>query len=167
MHFNIHMDLVYIWQKRFSLCLLLNFRILLKFRQKKYFYGNFKPHHSVAFPWITYIFQQNGPLARYAKLRVAHAPGMSGTFSPPPRFIDPNMHHGTCVMHVPWCTPGSITSDFLWSGWREKRSWHSRRMRNPQFYVSGKRPILIDFALKQYIYESYFFIPVISIIMLN
>ena len=26
----------------------------------------------------------NGPLARYAKLRVVHAPGMPGTFSPPP-----------------------------------------------------------------------------------
>ena len=27
----------------------------------------------------------NGPLARYVKLRVAHAPGIPGTFSPPPR----------------------------------------------------------------------------------
>ena len=26
----------------------------------------------------------HGPLTRYAKLRVGHAPGMSGTFSPPP-----------------------------------------------------------------------------------
>ena len=26
----------------------------------------------------------NGPLTRYVKLRVAHAPGMPGTFSPPP-----------------------------------------------------------------------------------
>ena len=26
--------------------------------------------------------------------------------------------------------------------WRGKRSQHSRRMRNPQFYVSGKRPIV-------------------------
>ena len=23
---------------------------------------------------------------------------------------DPNMHHGTCVMHVPWCMSGSLTS---------------------------------------------------------
>ena len=43
----------------------------------------------------------NGPLARYVKLRVAHAPGMPGTFSPPPRVSDPDMHHGTCVKHVP------------------------------------------------------------------
>ena len=58
----------------------------------------------------------NGPLARYAKLRIAHAPGMPGTFSPPPGVSDPDMHHGTCVTHVPWCMPGSLTSSFLWSG---------------------------------------------------
>ena len=51
----------------------------------------------------------NGPLARYEKLRVAHAPGMPGTFFPPPRVGDPDMHHGTCVKHVPWCMPGSLT----------------------------------------------------------
>ena len=34
-----------------------------------------------------YIFaapQSYGPLARYVKLRIAHVPGMPGTFSPPP-----------------------------------------------------------------------------------
>ena len=64
----------------------------------------------------------NGPLARYAKLRLAHAPGMPGKFSPLPRVSDPNMHHGTCVTHVPWWMPGSLTSGFLWSRLREKRS---------------------------------------------
>ena len=44
-----------------------------------------------------------------------------------------------CVTHVPWCMPGSLTSGFLSCQWREKRSRHSRRMRNPQFYESGKR----------------------------
>ena len=78
---------------------------------------------------------------RYAKPRVAHAPGMPGTFSPPSRVSDPVMHHSTCVTHVPWCMPGSLNSSFLWSRWRRKRSQHSRRMRNQQFYVSGKRPI--------------------------
>ena len=29
---------------------------------------------------------------------------------------DPNMHHGTCVTHVPWFMPGSLTSGFLWVG---------------------------------------------------
>ena len=83
----------------------------------------------------------HGPLARYVKLRIASAPGMPGTFSPPPRVSDPGMHHSTFVTHVPWCMLGSITSGFLWSRWRGKRSRHSRRMRNPQFYVSGKRPM--------------------------
>ena len=62
---------------------------------------------------------RHGPLARYVILRVAHAPGMPGTFSPPPWVSDPDMHHGTCVMHVSWCMPGSLTSGFLWSRWRE------------------------------------------------
>ena len=78
------------------------------------------------------------PLARYVKLRVAHAPG---TFSQPSRVSDPDMQHGACVTHVPWYIPGSLTSGFLWSRWRGKRSRHSRRMRNLQFYISGKRPI--------------------------
>ena len=79
-----------------------------------------------------------GPLARYVKLRVAHAPGMPGTFSPPPQVSDPDMHHDTCVTHVPRCMPGSLISGFLWSWWRGK---HSRCMHDPQFYVSGKRPM--------------------------
>ena len=41
---------------------------------------------------------------------------------------DPDMPHG----------------GFLWSRWRWKRSRHSRHMRNPQFYVSGKRPIHVE-----------------------
>ena len=83
----------------------------------------------------------HGPLDKYVKLRVAHAPGMPGTFSPPPRVSDADMYRGTCVTHVPWCMPGSLTCSFFWSQWREKRSRPSRRMRNPQRYVSGKRPM--------------------------
>ena len=49
------------------------------------------------------------------KIAGAHAPGMPGTFSPPPQVSDPDMHHGTCVTHVPWCMSGSLTSGFLWS----------------------------------------------------
>ena len=52
----------------------------------------------------------SGPLNRYVKLRVAHALGMPGTFSPPPRLSKADMYHGTCVTHVPWCMPGSLTS---------------------------------------------------------
>ena len=84
------------------------------------------------------LVYRHGPLARYVKLRVAHAPGMSGSFSLPPLVSDPDM----CETHVPWSMPGSLTIGPLWSPWRGKRSRHSRRMRNPQFYVSGKMPII-------------------------
>ena len=77
---------------------------------------------------------------RMRKLRVVHAPGMPGTFYPPPRVSDTDMHHGTWVTHVPWCIPGSLASGFPWSQWRGKRPRHSRRMRNPQFYVSVRGP---------------------------
>ena len=57
----------------------------------------------------------------------------------PAAVSDPGMHHGTCVMHVPWCTPGALTSGFLWSQWRGKRSRHSRRMpiHNFMYLVRG------------------------------
>ena len=57
----------------------------------------------------------HGPLTRYVKLRVVHAPRMPGTFSPAarpqrkPLVSDPGMHHGTCVTHVLWCMSGSLT----------------------------------------------------------
>ena len=58
-------------------------------------------------------------LVRYGKLRVAHTLEMAGLFYPPPRFSDPDMHQGTCVMHVPWCMPGLLNSGFLRNRWRE------------------------------------------------
>ena len=45
------------------------------------------------------------------------------------------------VTHVPWCMPGSLTRSFLWIRRRGTRSRHSRRMRNLQFWISGKRPM--------------------------
>ena len=59
-------------------------------------------------------------LTDYRLLANALSPGMPGTFSPPLRVSDPDMHQGTCVMYVPWCMPGSLTSGFLWSRSREK-----------------------------------------------
>ena len=90
----------------------------------------------------TATLHSNGPLTRYVTLRVAHAPVMPGTFSQPPRVSDPDMHHGTCVTHVPWCMPGSLSSGFLWRRW----GGHSRRMRNTLFHISGKRPVELAFA---------------------
>ena len=83
--------------------------------------------------------QLHGPLTRYVKLRVAHAPGMPGTFSPPQtsketvgsrsRHASRQVRHARAVMHVRIANPR----------WWGKRSRHSRCMRNPQVYVSGKR----------------------------
>ena len=113
-------------------------------------------HHrirSLAQLWLAMICLLNwsGPLtqqrwlmviwASYQIHKIAGCPcaGNAGNVFPPPRVNDPDMHHGTCVTHVSWCVSGSLTSGFLWSRWRRKRSRYSRRMRNPPFCVSGKR----------------------------
>ena len=75
------------------------------------------------------------------KIAVPHAPGMPGTFPRTLRVSDPDMHHDTYVTRESWCMPGSLISGFRWSQWRGKRSRNSRCMRNPQLYVSGKRPM--------------------------
>ena len=54
------------------------------------------------------------------KIAGAHASGMPGTISPSSQVSDPDMHHGTCGTHVPWCMPGSLTSSFLWNRRRGK-----------------------------------------------
>ena len=69
---------------------------------------------------------------------------MPGTFFPPlisketanyrSRHASRHVRHARAVMHV------GITSPQL----RGKRSRHSRRMRHPQLYVSGKRPIMVS-----------------------
>ena len=86
-------------------------------------------------------FRCNGPLTRYVKLQVAHAPGMPGTFSPAADF------KGNRKLAIPTC----ITA----RAWRTCRD--ACRDRAPavtgktfpafpahahlQFCVSGKRPI--------------------------
>ena len=56
----------------------------------------------------------------------------------------------TCITTRVWrtcrdaCRDGSLTSRFLWSRWWGKCSRHARRMRNPQFCVSGKRPMPVS-----------------------
>ena len=92
----------------------------------------------------------NGPLTRYVKLLVAHAPGMPGTFSPPPisketasyrsRHTSRHVCHARAVMHVGIANPR----------WRGKWSRHPRRMRNPQFYVSGKRPMATNYYMNRW-----------------
>ena len=84
--------------------------------------------------------KQSAP-TRYSKLRVVHAPGNAENVSPPPtsketafkrtRHASRHVRHARAVMHVGIANPR----------WRGKRSRHSRRMRSPQFDVSGKRPM--------------------------
>ena len=44
----------------------------------------------------------------------------------------------TCITAPAWCTCRNVCR------WRGKRSRYSRRMRNPQFYISDKRPMIED-----------------------
>ena len=67
-------------------------------------------------------------------------------FQRKPLVSDPGMYHGTCVTHVPWWRHVRHARAVMHVGianlrWRGKCSRHSLRMRNPQFYVSGMRPI--------------------------
>ena len=75
------------------------------------------------------------------KIACCACAGNARNVSLPSRVSDPDMHQGTCLMHVPYCMLGSLTSGFPWSRWRRKCSRHSRCMRKPQFCVFGKSPI--------------------------
>ena len=85
---------------------------------------------------IFIAWKRHGPLTKYVKLRAVHAPGMPGTFSPSPTsrqtagkrswHASRHVRHARAVMHVGIVNP-------RWQG--------NRCMRNPKFYVSGKRPM--------------------------
>ena len=70
--------------------------------------------HWSMFPKVHSHLNQSWASYQIRKIAGAHAPGMPGTFSPPPCVSDPDMHHVMCVTHVPWCKPGSLTGGFLW-----------------------------------------------------
>ena len=78
------------------------------------------PGYEVWTAWWRHQHIHQWASCQISKIADAHAPGMLGTFSPPSRVIDPDMHHGTCVTHVPWCMPGSLTIGFLWNRRRGK-----------------------------------------------
>ena len=54
---------------------------------------------------------------------------------------DPAMHHGTCVSQVPWCMSGPLIHGGGENVPGIPFSPAFRRMRKPQFYLSGKRPM--------------------------
>ena len=60
-----------------------------------------------------------------------------------PLVSDPDMHHGTCVMHVPWCTCRDACRDRLPSV-AGKTFPAFPAHAHQQFYVSGKRPIGVE-----------------------
>ena len=102
--------------------------------------------HTIIVPYCNALFRiwthkSTWLPAPWASFQIRKIAGMPGTFSPPPRVSDTNMLHGTCGTHVPWCMPGSLNTGFLWSQWWRKRSRHSRRMHDPQFYASSQRPL--------------------------
>ena len=63
---------------------------------------------------------------------------------------DPDMHHGTCVTHVPWCMSGSLNR-----GGGGKRSRHSRHMRNSQFRYLVRGPWNRRISLGHFIFISF------------
>ena len=80
-------------------------------KRYKYFNQTFVNYYGQIKQWAS---------CQIRKIAGAHALGMPGTFSPSLQVSDPDMHHGTCVTHVPWCMPGSLTSSFLWNRRRGK-----------------------------------------------
>ena len=76
-------------------------------------YMNISCYRRGSYHYIPHVSQRGS--CQILQITSAHAPGMPGTFSPPPRVSHPDMHHGTCVTHMPWCMPGSLTSGFLLS----------------------------------------------------
>ena len=96
----------------------------------------------VTIPWAS---------CQIRKIPGAHAPGMPRRFSQLPQVSDPDMHHGTCVTHVPWCMSGSLTSGFLWNRRRGKTFPAFPAHAQPAiFYVSGKRPMIWSAELSEW-----------------
>ena len=78
-----------------------------------------------------------GPLTRYVKWRVAHALGMSETFSPAAEF------KGNRKLAIPACITARAVMlvGIAYPRWRGKRSRHSRRMRTRNFTYLARGPL--------------------------
>ena len=66
----------------------------------------------------------------------------------------------TCITTRAWRTCRDACRDrslavFIWSRWQGKRSRHSRSMRNPPFYVSGKKLMGAMVAVKFWVSVTY------------
>ena len=87
-------------------------------------------------PWASYQIRQiAGCTCAWNVGNVFPATDLKGNWKP--LVIDPGIHQGAYVTHVPCCLSGSITR-----GGGKNVPRHSRRMRYPQFNVSVKRPMI-------------------------
>ena len=113
------------WRASWQFCWILT-QDLITFSQS--FCDNCIWHSLLCSQWCRFAAMSHVPIRRdvpwascqIRKIAGAHAPGMPGTFSPSPQVNDPDMHHGTCVTHMPWSMSGSLTIGFLWNRRRGK-----------------------------------------------
>ena len=90
-----------------------------------------------------YLVAEHGPLTRYVKLQVAHAPGMPGTFSPAADFKgNRQLAIPACITARAWRTCRDACQDRLPAA-TGKMFQAFPAHAHPQFCVSGKRPISI------------------------
>ena len=75
-------------------------------------------------------------MRRECRKRFPRPPTSRETGSYRSRHASRHVRHARAVMHAGIANPRC----------RGKRSRHSRRMRNPQFYVSGKRPMVESYS---------------------
>ena len=138
---NPFMFLQFAWYRTISCDIIVhNGSLMAWYRQATYYYLN---------QYLPRSIWPQGPLARYEKMWVVHAPVMPGTFSRPPSVAGktfpafPTHRRRWRTTGLRCCTVGrrEHTGRETVYRWREKRSRHSRRMRNLQFYESGKRPM--------------------------
>ena len=88
----------------------------------------------------------HGPLTRYVKLQVAHAPGMPGAFSPAADFKgNRELAIPACITARAWGTCRDACRDRL-PVVAEKTFPAFPAHAHPQFYVSGKRPIRLCYC---------------------
>ena len=84
---------------------------------------------------------RHGPLTRYVKLQVAHAPGMPGTFSPAANFKENRLLAiPACITARAWRTCRDACRDRLHAVTGKTFPAFPAHA-HPQFYVSGKRPM--------------------------
>ena len=122
-----HFDIVYIvTETDRAIRLLSTYYIKMIYVHHKQFYSHCYNSRVIVinqfWKWVIDLYLCLWASCQIRKIAGAHAPGMPGTFSPSPHVSDPDMHHGTCVTHVPWCMPGSLTSGFIWN-WRRGKTF--------------------------------------------